>query len=85
MILAKYRLAPASKLPAQIKELNDQIEAATKLKNKNCASKNIYLLGHSAGAHMIAYWSSEHSNQPVGSVDYLVKLVKTWLIIILNF
>jgi kynurenine formamidase len=84
VVLAKYRLAPAFKHPSQIEELNEQVEATSKIKLKNCDRKNIFLMGHSAGAHMIAYWASQFNSPSIqgfigleGIYD-LVKLAKTW-------
>ncbi len=84
VVLAKYSLAPAFKHPAQIKELHEQIIATTKLKQKNCNSQKIFLVGHSAGAHMIAFWASEFNHPSIkgfigleGIYD-LNQLAKTW-------
>jgi acetyl esterase/lipase len=73
-VAANYRLAPQYKHPAPVEDLNGIL----------ARYKDIYLLGHSAGAHMIAFWNSAYSNTNVrgfigleGIYD-LPKLVKTW-------
>lgn len=73
-IALNYRLAPDHKHPAPVDDLDHAL----------AKYENIYLIGHSAGAHMIAFWNTAHVNAHVkgfigleGIYD-LPKLVKTW-------
>ncbi len=59
VVAAGYRLAPAVQHPAPVEDLNATIEAVSKLKNPKCDSNRIFLVGHSAGAHMIASWNTQ--------------------------
>ena len=79
-----YELAPQAKHPKQV----DQVEAAltelAKQKHVSCNMDRWYLVGHSAGAHMISFWDSKYSNQRVkgfigleGIYD-IPKLVERW-------
>lgn len=75
-VSANYRLAPKFKHPAPVDDL-DGLLAHEKY-------ENVFLMGHSAGAHMIAFWNSAHTSPSVkgfigleGIYD-LPKLVKVW-------
>ena len=79
-----YRLAPAVKHPDQVADLNRAITDLKKEKTADCDPTQIVLLGHSAGAHMIAFWASEHREASIkgfvgieGIYD-IPALVKKW-------
>ncbi|MCC2679274.1 MAG: alpha/beta-hydrolase [Pseudobdellovibrio sp.] len=82
--VAGYSLAPKNKHPVPVDELNKIIADVSKKKMKACNVKQIYLVGHSAGAHMIAFWNTKYSSSAVkgfvgieGIYD-LVKLAQVW-------
>jgi acetyl esterase/lipase len=82
--LARYKLAPGAKHPEPVRELNETILKTARLHAVNCDSSRIYLVGHSAGAHMIAFWNTAYTNSAVkgfvgveGIYD-LPLLLKTW-------
>jgi acetyl esterase/lipase len=73
-VTLNYRLAPKFKHPAPVEDLNEAISKYD----------DVYLVGHSAGAHMIAFWNTAHTSAKVkgfvgleGIYD-LPALVKTW-------
>jgi kynurenine formamidase len=75
-VSANYRLAPASRHPAPIDDLENI------LTNKSFG--DIFLIGHSAGAHLIAFWNAAHANTKVrgfigleGIYD-IPSLIKVW-------
>lgn len=79
-----YSLAPQSKHPKPVQDLNAAIENLITKKSKFCNFKKLFLLGHSAGAHMIAYWATQNSVPEVkgfigleGIYD-IPNLAKTW-------
>jgi kynurenine formamidase len=69
-----YRLAPKFKHPAPVEDLDRAI----------AKYDNVYLMGHSAGAHMIAFWNASHaSNRVKGFIGLegiydVPKLLKVW-------
>ena len=78
VVLANYRLAPKFKHPAPV----DDLDAV--LKKLPADYSRIYLMGHSAGAHLIAFWNTAHTDARVrgfigieGIYD-IPKLVKVW-------
>ena len=82
--VAGYSLAPVVKHPIQAEELDRIISDVSTLKKKECNTNKIILVGHSAGAHMIAFWNTKYSNSAVkgfvgieGIYD-IVKIVKIW-------
>jgi kynurenine formamidase len=64
-VVAKYSLAPQAKHPVPVNELNETIVKTAKSSSAGCDSKRIYLIGHSAGAHMIAFWNTAFTNSAV--------------------
>ncbi len=73
-VAINYRLAPGSQHPSPVEDLNASLAKYEK----------IVMVGHSAGAHMIAFWNTAHTNSHVlgfvgieGIYD-LAALVKTW-------
>lgn len=78
VVLANYRLAPNFKHPVPV----DDLDAI--LKKLPATYSQIYLAGHSAGAHLIAFWNTAHTDARVrgligieGIYD-ISKLVKVW-------
>ena len=63
--VAGYGLAPKVKHPGPVDELNTVITDVSLKKNNKCESKRIFLVGHSAGAHMIAFWNTKYLNPAV--------------------
>ncbi len=53
-----YGLAPAHSHPKPIDDLQTAIIKIEKLKSLKCDTQKIFLVGHSAGAHTIAFWST---------------------------
>lgn len=64
-VIAGYTLTPQAKHPQPVNELNQVLTEVQKIKNKNCDFNSIYLVGHSAGAHMIAFWNTQYSAKSV--------------------
>lgn len=64
-VLAEYSLAPGAQHPVPVTELNSTIEALKKKNSTHCDFQKLYLVGHSAGAHMIAYWASVYADPAV--------------------
>lgn len=44
----------------EYQNLAEVIEKSQSLKSKYCDVKSVFLMGHSAGAHMIAFWASQN-------------------------
>lgn len=59
VVLANYRLAPKFKHPAPIDDL------AVIMRKLPASYSQIFLSGHSAGAHLIAFWNSTHTDPRV--------------------
>lgn len=83
-VVPNYRLSSEAKHPAPIEDLNAVITEVSQLKLKSCDTSRIYLAGHSAGAHMIAFWNSQYSSPAVkgfigieGIYD-IPNLIKVW-------
>lgn len=83
-VVANYRLSSIAKHPAPIEDLNTIITEISKLDLKSCDTSRIYLAGHSAGAHMIAFWNTQYSSPSVkgfigieGIYD-IPNLIKIW-------
>ncbi len=82
--LLDYRLASVARHPAQVDDLNTAIESLTSSKTPGCSSSVIILVGHSAGAHMIADWAAHHGNPSVrgfigiAGIYDIPNLVRTW-------
>jgi|GEM_PF-5219582 len=75
-VSANYRLAPKYKHPAPVDDLEGVLSRGK--------YENVFLVGHSAGAHLIAFWNAAHANPAVkgfigleGIYD-LTNLVKVW-------
>lgn len=66
-MLCEYELqfGVYKKHPAPINDLNTILIELKNYKNLKCDIKNIILIGHSAGAHLIAYWASQNKNEAV--------------------
>jgi kynurenine formamidase len=60
-----YSLAPAFQHPQTISDLDSVLTKLQSKKNKNCNFKKIYLIGHSAGAHLIAYWAHKNDSKNI--------------------
>ncbi|MGZ3691428.1 MAG: alpha/beta hydrolase [Pseudobdellovibrio sp.] len=79
-----YQLAPAAQHPVPVQDLNEALKKLQEVPSQRCDFKKVYLVGHSAGAHLIAYWAGENTNPIVrgfvgleGIYD-LPLLAKTW-------
>ena len=79
-----YELAPQAKHPQQVDQLEMALQSLAKKKSKVCQMDQWFLVGHSAGAHMISFWNSKYSNKRVkgfvgieGIYD-IPKLVQRW-------
>ena len=84
MALAEYGLAPQHQHPEPVQDLQTVLQKLKTLKSKKCDVQKIFLFGHSAGAHMIAFWSTLYSDQNIkgfigleGIYD-LPNLLKVW-------
>ncbi len=82
--IVEYRLAPNVKHPAPVEDLDQELMQTLNYQSKNCDMSRVFLMGHSAGAHMIAFWSTEHSLTQIkgfigleGIYD-LPNLAETW-------
>ena len=90
----EYRLSLQAPHPAPVADLSAAIEALSNSslparslgpdRNLNCDVNSIFLVGHSAGAHMIGFWATNHRSAAVkgfigieGIYD-LPALVKKW-------
>ncbi len=60
-----YHLAPAGQHPKPIEDLQTVISKIKKVKSSKCDVKKIFLVGHSAGAHTIAFWSTRFQDPSV--------------------
>lgn len=83
-VIVNYRLSDEAKHPAPVEDLNAIITDLSKLKLKSCDTSRLYLAGHSAGAHMIAFWNTQYSSSAVkgfigieGIYD-IPNLIKVW-------
>ncbi len=56
----QYGLAPATQHPAPVEQLHEALKKIISEKSSFCDSQRIFLIGHSAGAHMIAFWNSKY-------------------------
>lgn len=69
VVISEYRLAPTDPHPRQVQDLQWVIQRMLKriarLKSPKCDPQKIYLVGHSAGAHTVAFWASVHSQPRV--------------------
>lgn len=63
--ILEYSLAPQAQHPKPVRELHDLVKTLIRKKSKNCDFKNIFMMGHSAGAHMIAYWGAKHRTKNI--------------------
>ena len=61
----QYSLAPQSKHPIPVEQLQSALQKIISTPEKNCDTQNIFLVGHSAGAHMIAFWATQHQTPEV--------------------
>lgn len=65
VVLARYSLAPDVKHPVPVRELNETIAKTARAQDANCDPGRIFLVGHSAGAHMIAFWNTTFAHSAV--------------------
>lgn len=80
-----YRLAPVKTHPQPVEDLKQVLTQLQDLKNEpRCDLENIYLVGHSAGAHMIAYWATQNEDSRVkgligiSGIYDLTNLAQVW-------
>ena len=64
-VIADYRLAPGARHPKPVADLNAIVKKIESTPSKKCDNSEIYLIGHSAGAHMIAFWAGENNDKQV--------------------
>lgn len=64
-VLVDYGLAPAFMYPSQTKDLEAVLQKLKKEKSKKCDFAKLYLVGFSAGAHIIADWAAFFKNDSV--------------------
>jgi acetyl esterase/lipase len=64
-VLVDYRLAPEYEHPAPVEDLDSAIAKLKKNPPEGCDPGRIFLSGHSAGAHMIAFWATKHADPSV--------------------
>lgn len=83
-VVVDYSLAPKVQHPKPVEELDAIIRELTSKKQGRCWWDRTYLMGHSAGAHMIAMWNATYENPSVrgfigleGIYD-LERLLKVW-------
>ena len=55
-----YRLAPATRHPGPVEDLEAARAKLSAATEPLCDTKRVILMGHSAGAHAIAYWATLH-------------------------
>lgn len=83
-VMAEYKLAPKFKHPSQVAELETLIRTLATQAPAECDAGRIFLVGHSAGAHMIAFWNTHHSSKSVkgfvglAGIYDLPLLLKKW-------
>ncbi|MEK7356454.1 MAG: alpha/beta hydrolase [Bdellovibrionota bacterium] len=92
-VIVDYTLAPQAKHPQPVNELEKVIGELAKRKQGRCWWDRMYLVGHSAGAHMIAMWNATYENSSVKGfvglegiydVEHLVKIwpgYKDWFVV----
>ena len=54
-VVVGYSLAPQFQHPRPVLDLNNILNEISGKKSKKCDFKKLYLVGHSAGAHMISF------------------------------
>jgi acetyl esterase/lipase len=64
-VAVDYRLAPEFVYPAQTLDLETVLQKLAKEKSKKCDFKKIYLVGFSAGSHIIADWAAKFERKSV--------------------
>lgn len=64
-VVIEYRLAPGTQHPGQIEDLQASLKQLKSSKSESCDHDRLILMGHSAGAHMIAYWATLYDNKVV--------------------
>ena len=84
-VAINYQLAPSSKHPQPIQNLKQVLNDLKNLKDKpNCDLNNLYLVGHSAGAHLISFWAAQNDDSRVkgfvgiSGIYDLRNLAKVW-------
>lgn len=65
VVTAGYRLAPGAQHPLPVEDLDETIQRVSKLKEPKCDARRVFLVGHSAGAHMIAFWNTQFKSSSV--------------------
>lgn len=61
-----YQLAPVSVHPQPIENLKKVLVDLKNVKSEpTCDFENLYLVGHSAGAHLIAFWATQNDDPRV--------------------
>lgn len=63
--VVSYRMAPEFKHPVPVQDLELRLRELESFPSKDCELKSLVLMGHSAGAHMIAVWASQHSRPTI--------------------
>jgi acetyl esterase/lipase len=64
-VVVDYRLAPKFQYPAQTNDLETVLQKLKKEKTSKCDFEKLYLVGFSAGAHIIADWAAKFENASV--------------------
>ena len=81
--LIDYHLAPAFKHPRPVEDLETARRALVKSPGAGCDGGRVVMIGHSAGAHAIAFWAARHAEAVAGFVGLegiydVAKLARRW-------